>query len=62
MLKSIATTRSESTVKHENNASYDTDYIVPNLIDFFGDDWKEIETQIEKRNIHNFNFKKYCAD
>ena len=60
MLKGIATIRSECTVKHENNASYDTDYIVPNLIDFFDNDWKEIKTQIEKRNIHNF--KKYCAD
>ena len=53
MLKSIATVRSDYTAKHENKASYNTDYIVPNLIDFFGDDWKEIKTQIEKRNIHN---------
>ena len=34
--------------------------IAPDLIDFFGDDWKEIKTQTEKRNIHNF--KKYCTD
>ena len=38
MLKSIATTRSECTAKHENKASHNTDYIVPDLIDFFGDD------------------------
>ena len=51
MLKSIATARSECTGKQENKASYNTCYIVPDLIDFFGDDWKEIETQTEKRNI-----------
>ena len=32
MLKSIATARSECTTKHENKASYNTDYIVPDLI------------------------------
>ena len=32
-------------------ASYNTYYIVPDFIDLFGDDWKEIKTQIEKRNI-----------
>ena len=40
MLKSIATARSECTAKHENHenkASYNTDYIVRDLIDFFGD-------------------------
>ena len=47
MLKSIATARSECTAKHD-------------LIDFFGDDLKEIKTQTEKRNIHNC--KKYCTD
>ena len=51
MLKSVATARSECTAKQENKASYNTDYIVPDLIDFFGDDWKEIKTQTEKRNI-----------
>ena len=51
MLKSIATARSECTAKQENKASYNTYYIVPDLIDFFGDDWKEIKTQNEKRNI-----------
>ena len=38
MLKIIATARSECTTKYENKASYKTDYIVPDLIDFFGDD------------------------
>ena len=57
MLKSIATARSECTEKQENKASYNTYY---DLIDFFGDDWKEIKTLIEKRNIHNC--KKYCTD
>ena len=60
VLKSIATAHSECTAKYENKASYNTDYIVPDLIDFFGDDWKKIKTQIEKRNIHNC--KKYCND
>ena len=48
MLKSISATRSECTAKQENIASYNTYYIVPDLIDFFGDDWKEIKTQTEK--------------
>ena len=60
MLKSIATARSECTAKQENKASYNTCYIVPDLIDFFGDDWKELKTQTEKRNIHNC--KKYWTD
>ena len=38
MLKSIAMARSECTAKHENKASYNTDYTVLNLIDYFGDD------------------------
>ena len=38
MLKSIATARSEFTAKHKNKASYNTDYIVPDLINFLGDD------------------------
>ena len=50
MLKKIATARSECTTKQGNKASYNTDYIVPDLIEFFGDDWKEIEMQTEKRN------------
>ena len=32
MLKRIATACSTCTVKHENKVSYNTDYIVPNLI------------------------------
>ena len=38
MLKSIATARSECTAKHDNKANHSTDYIVSDLIDFFGDD------------------------
>ena len=38
MLKSITTARSECTAKQEDKASYNTDYIVADLIDFFGDD------------------------
>ena len=51
MLKSIVTARSACTAKQENKASYNTDYIVPDLIDFFGDDWKEIKTQTEKETF-----------
>ena len=47
MLKSIATARSECTAKWENKASYDTYYIVPDLIHFFGNDWKEIFTIVK---------------
>ena len=60
MLKSIATARSEYTAKQKNKASYNTYNIVPDLIDFFGNDWKEIKMQTEKRNVHNC--KKYCTD
>ena len=49
MLKSIATACSESTKKHENNASYNTDYIVPDLVGFFDNDGENIKTLIEKR-------------
>ena len=38
ILKSIATASNECTAKQENKANYYTDYIVPDLIDFFGDD------------------------
>ena len=38
MLKSITTARSECTAKQENKARYNTHYIVPDIIDFFGDD------------------------
>ena len=57
MLKSIATARSECTAKHENNASHNTDYIVPDLINVFDDDSKEIKMHIEKRK--NYICKKY---
>ena len=60
MLKSTATARSECTAKQENKASYNTYYIVPDLIDFFGDDWKEIKRETKKRNFHNC--KKCCTD
>ena len=49
----LKTARSECTVKQVNKASCNTDYIVPDLIDFFGDEQKEIKTQTEQRNIHN---------
>ena len=48
MLKSIATARSECTAKHENKASYCTGYIVPDLIDLFGNDRKEIKCGLKK--------------
>ena len=38
MLKSIATARSECTAKYEKKANHNTDYIVSDLMDFFGDD------------------------
>ena len=38
ILKNMATARGECTIKHENKASYNTYYIIPDLIDFFGDD------------------------
>ena len=61
MLKCIGTARRECTAKQENKTSYNTDCIVPDLIDFIGgDDWKDIETQTEKRNIHNC--KKDCTE
>ena len=48
MLKGTATARRECTAKQENKASYTTDYIIPDSLDFFDDDWKEIQTQTEK--------------
>ena len=56
--KSIATTRSECATRHENKASYNTDYIVPDLIDFFGDDWKVIRTQIARKKKYLYLLKK----
>ena len=51
-------TFSECKAKQENKVSYNTVYIAPDLIGFFGDDWKEMQT--EKRNTHNC--KKHCFD
>ena len=60
MLKSIAMTFRECKAHQENKASYNTVYIALDLIGFFGDDWKEIKMQTEKRNTHNC--KKHCFD
>ena len=60
MLKSIGTAHSECTAKQEDKVSYNVNYIVPDFLDFFGDNWKQIKTQSEKRNINNC--KKYCTD
>ena len=59
MLKSILMASSECTAKHKSKASYNTEYFIPNLTEFFDDDLKEIKTQIEKRNI--YICKKYCT-
>ena len=48
-VESIATAHSECTAKQENKARYNTDYIVPDLTDFFGNHRKEINTQTEKK-------------
>ena len=48
MLKSISTARSECTIKHENKASYNTDYIVPDLIDFLAMIEKKSKRRLEK--------------
>ena len=37
MLKSIPTARSEWTAKQENKAGYNTDYIIPDLSNLFGE-------------------------
>ena len=59
-IKSIATAHSDCTAKHKNKASYNTDYIDPDLTNFFGDDWKAIKTQIEKTNI--YTCKGWCTN
>ena len=46
--------------KKTRRATTHTALYVLDLIDFFGDDLKEIKTLTEKRNIHNC--KKYCTD
>ena len=38
MLKSIAAAHSDCSVKHKNKGSYNINKIIPDLIDFFGDD------------------------
>ena len=48
MLKSIATARNECTIKHESKASYNTDYIVPDLIDFLAIIEKRSKRRLEK--------------
>ena len=48
MLKSIATARSERTAKHKNKATYNTDCIVPDLIDFFSIIEKESKRRLKK--------------
>ena len=47
MLKSIVTACSECKAKQENKASYNTYYIVPDFIEFFGNDLKEIEKRMK---------------
>ena len=51
MLKSIATVRSECTAKHKNKASYNTDYIVPDLIDFLAMIVKRSKRRLKKISI-----------
>ena len=48
MLKSNATARSKCKVKQENKASYNADYIVLDLIDFFGDVEKRSKRRLKK--------------
>ena len=40
--------RSECTAKHKNKASYNTDYIVPNLIDFLAMIEKKSKRRLKK--------------
>ena len=60
MLKSIATARSECTAKQENKTSYNTSYMFLIWLTSLAAIEKEIKTQVEKRNVHNF--KKYWTD
>ena len=41
-------------------ATTQTIYIVPDLTEFFSDDWKEVKMQHDKINI--YISKKYCTD
>ena len=47
-LKSIATARSECTAKQENKASYNTDYIFPDLIDSLAMIEKRLKRRLKK--------------
>ena len=51
MLKSIATARSECTAKHGNKASYNTDYIVPDLVDFLATIEKRSKRTLKKERF-----------
>ena len=42
------TARNECTAKHKNKASYNTDFIYPDLIVFFNYDWKAIKRRLKK--------------
>ena len=39
-------------MKDVNIAPHNTDYNISDLNDFFGDGWKAIRKQIQKRNIY----------
>ena len=55
MLKSIATARGECTMKYENMASYNTHYIVPDLIDLIGSWLKsDQKTGSQKQGFHGY--------
>ena len=60
ILKSIATARSDCTAKHENKASYNTDYIVPDLIDSLAMIKKRSKRRLQKEIF--INCKKYFPD
>ena len=49
-----------SAQQNESKASFNTDYIVDDLIEFFGNDWKEIRKKIKKRNV--YICEKYCTE
>ena len=48
MLKNIATAFSECTAKHESKASFNTNFIVPDLIDTFWRFLKRSESRLKK--------------
>ena len=51
MLKNIATVRSEYTRKYVNMVSYNTNYVFPDLIYFFGDIEKQLESRLKKKEM-----------